>query len=105
MFSFIERVKYGFSHPPFIWCSSKEWKQRQKIIQNLKSAEYRIEEAPNPLRLNAFKDGEEFIIDIDAWFERYGGILHIPSNNHNKNSKYFGEIKKIISNDMGIFRE
>ena len=97
-------LKYG------IFCSAGEWDTRRAVLARLRGNGYTITEAPNPLRLNALKEGEEFIIDILAkdvvgvvsvkWVDGYPDepvlVVDIPDSGcygiWNKESKYFAEI-------------
>lgn len=61
----LENLLHGLKHPPIIMISTKEWRRRKTLIKILGQEGYRIDgDAPNPTRLYAYKDSEEFIIDI-----------------------------------------
>ena len=54
----------------FMSCSFKDWCRRQQIKELLCNNGYVIEQVPNPLRLNAYKDEEWFLIDV--WDDSIG---------------------------------
>ena len=48
-----------------IFCSWDEWQRRQQVKLKLRNYGYEVEEVPNPTRLNAYKDKEWFLIDVN----------------------------------------
>ncbi len=92
-------------------CSAGMWDTRQALVAKLKENGYTVSGVPNPSRLNASKEGEEFLIDIIArvpvvpikWADDYPGkpnLVKAISNSGrygiwNKESKYLAEINKL----------
>ena len=97
-----------------ISCSDGEWDTRQAVIARLRENGYFIEEAPNPCRLTARKEAEEFIIDILSkgevhvlpvkWVYGYTDepilVIDIPDTGRhgirNEESKYYDEISQLV---------
>lgn len=96
-----------------ISCSNEEWDTRHAVIARLRENSYAVREAPNPCRLTAEKEEEEFIIDISGkevyilpikWV--YGHtdkpilVTDIPSSGRygirNEESKYYDEIRHLV---------
>lgn len=95
-------------------CSDGEWDTRQALIARLRENGYVTIEAPNPCRLTARKEEEEFIIDILAKDEVqilpvkwvYGHtdkpifVTDIPSSGRygiwNEESKYYDEVNQLV---------
>ena len=114
---FLEGDSRPRRNPPLVsykgFCSAGEWDTRQAVMARLRGNGYTITEAPNPLRLNALKEGEEFIIDIMAkdvvgvvsvkWVDGYPDepvlVVDIPDSGRygirNTESKYYAEISKL----------
>ena len=65
--SILEKAKYLRYYSRYlIGCSFKRWLMRQQVAKLLRHYNYEVEEVPNPTRLNAYKDDEWFLIDVDS---------------------------------------
>jgi len=101
-------LRYGIS------CSDEEWDTKQHIMARLRENGYFVQEVPDPCRLNAGKEADEFIIDILGegevhvqpvkWVDGYTDerilVMDIPDTGRhgilNKESKYYDEIKQLV---------
>lgn len=108
----LDKVRYVLRYG--INCSDEEWDARQAVIASLRDNGYVIIEVPNPCRLTAEKEAEEFIIDILAkdrvhilpvkWVSGPTDepilVTDIPDSGHygiwNKESKYYDEISHLV---------
>ncbi len=77
--------KYGLS------CPMKLWRARQRTIKILESNGYKMKkDAPNPCRLYAYKNGEEFLLDILETHLRINPDVFGPAQVHILPIKWVG---------------